>query len=70
MCGRRRTTALEHIGIRAVECQVTEHERQRVEQQAYAPEGIAAITPVTWLWLLASGFAFWLAVVESVVWLV
>jgi len=49
---------------------VTEHERQRVEQGGYAPEGIAAITPVTWLWLLASGFAFWLAVVESVVWLV
>jgi hypothetical protein len=52
-----------------VEGQVTKHEQRRVEQEAYAPEGIAAITPVTWLWLLASGLAFWLAVVESVVWL-
>ena len=49
---------------------MTEHGHQRVEQEAYAPEGIAAITPVTWLWLLVSGLAFWLAVVESVVWLV
>ncbi len=49
---------------------MTEYEHQRVEQDAYATEGIAAITPVTWLWLLASGLAFWLAVVESVVWLV
>ena len=52
-----------------MEERVAEHERQRVEQEAYAPEGIAAIAPATWLWLLASGLAFWLAVAESVMWL-
>jgi hypothetical protein len=51
------------------EGQVIEQQR-RAEYDTYEPEGIAAIAPVTWLWLLASGFAFWLAVVESVVWLV
>jgi hypothetical protein len=45
-------------------------QQRRAEYDTYEPEGIAAIAPVTWLWLLASGFAFWLAVVESVVWLV
>jgi hypothetical protein len=48
---------------------VTDNQRRRIEQEAYAPEGIAAITPATWLWLLASGLAFWLAVIQSVVWL-
>jgi len=66
----KETTAVAHAGVRAEEGQVTEHERSQVGHDLYAPEGLAAIHPITWLWLLASGLAFWLGVVEAVVWLV
>ena len=34
-----------------------------------APRAAAGITAATWLWLISSGLAFWLAVAQGVIWL-
>ena len=49
---------------------VIEGERHRFDDEALASLGIAAIAPVTWLWLLACGLGFWLALASVVLRLV
>jgi len=34
------------------------------------PHGVTGITGATWLWLVAVGLGFWLAVAEGILWLV
>ena len=48
---------------------VPTEERGRIGQPA-VPRVATGIALSTWLWLIASGLGFWLAVARGVIWLV